>query len=98
MLRNLVRQAIKYPRYVIHFLALLPSLGCGDLAVISISESATENASYAELAPLMCAGSTVYGALKAIDYAPGDLCVVQGIGGVRSYSHSSLSCFSHVSR
>jgi len=52
------------------------------LAVVSIPESATQYASYAELAPIMCAGVTVYGALKASNYTPGDLCVIQGIGGL----------------
>ncbi|KDQ08163.1 hypothetical protein BOTBODRAFT_59509 [Botryobasidium botryosum FD-172 SS1] len=51
-------------------------------AVVSVPESATKYASYAEIAPMMCAGVTVYGALKASGYTPGDLCVIQGIGGL----------------
>ncbi|KAF8884640.1 chaperonin 10-like protein [Infundibulicybe gibba] len=51
-------------------------------AVVSVPEEALEKASYAELAPLFCAGTTVYDAIQACDWSPGDICVVQGIGGL----------------
>lgn len=53
-----------------------------ETAVVSIPEDALEKASYAELAPLFCAGTTVYDAIRACDWVPGDICVVQGIGGL----------------
>lgn len=52
------------------------------LAVVSIPEEALKNASYAELAPLMCAGTTVFGAIRTSKWNPGDICIVQGIGGL----------------
>ena len=52
------------------------------LAVVSIPEDALKKASYAELAPLMCAGTTVYGAIRTSKWDPGDICIVQGIGGL----------------
>ncbi|KAK7692069.1 hypothetical protein QCA50_005474 [Cerrena zonata] len=36
----------------------------------------------AEVAPLLCAGVTVFNALRHMDYGPGDLVAVQGIGGL----------------
>jgi propanol-preferring alcohol dehydrogenase len=41
-----------------------------------------KRASYAEIAPLLCAGATVYEAIKTSNFKPGDLCLVQGIGGL----------------
>ncbi|KAH8929053.1 alcohol dehydrogenase GroES domain-containing protein [Atractiella rhizophila] len=35
-----------------------------------------------EVAPLLCAGVTMYGALREASYRPGDLCIVQGMGGL----------------
>lgn len=52
------------------------------LAVVNIPESALEGASYAELAPLLCAGATVYDAILTSQWKPGDICLVQGIGGL----------------
>lgn len=52
------------------------------IAVITIPEEALAKASYAELAPLFCAGATVYGAIRTSNWKPGDLCIVQGIGGL----------------
>ena len=49
---------------------------------MSIPEEALEHASYAELAPLFCAGATVFDAIRTSNWVPGDLCVVQGIGGL----------------
>ncbi|KAA1472244.1 GroES-like protein [Dentipellis sp. KUC8613] len=51
-------------------------------AVVSLPEDATKNASYAELAPLLCAGVTVFDALRTSPHKPGDICLVQGIGGL----------------
>ncbi|KAF7433754.1 hypothetical protein PC9H_005719 [Pleurotus ostreatus] len=68
-------------------------------------------ASYAELAPLFCAGAMVFDAIRTTKWSPGDICVVQGIGGlghlavqVRSISSGpskkdlamSLSAHEHV--
>lgn len=50
--------------------------------MISVPEEALENATYAELAPLFCAGTTVYDAIRVCSWAPGDVCLVQGIGGL----------------
>ena len=52
------------------------------LAVVNIPESALDGASYAELAPLLCAGATVYDAILTSQWKPGDICLVQGIGGL----------------
>ncbi|TFY65911.1 hypothetical protein EVG20_g5174 [Dentipellis fragilis] len=51
-------------------------------AVVSLPEDATKNASYAELAPLLCAGVTVFDALRTSPHKPGDICLIQGIGGL----------------
>jgi len=51
-------------------------------ALVSIPESALDNADYAELAPLNCGGVSVYDAIRTSKWKPGDLCVVQGIGGL----------------
>ncbi|MGZ8268645.1 MAG: alcohol dehydrogenase AdhP [Burkholderiales bacterium] len=40
------------------------------------------NVSFVELAPILCAGLTVYKGLKATDTRPGDWVVVSGIGGL----------------
>ena len=40
------------------------------------------NASFVEIAPILCAGVTVYKALKVTDTKPGDWVVVSGIGGL----------------
>ena len=55
---------------------------CARAALVSIPEEALEHASYAELAPLFCAGATVFDAIRTSNWVPGDLCVVQGIGGL----------------
>jgi len=51
-------------------------------AVVSVPEEALENATYAELAPLFCAGTTVFDAILDCKWSPGDICIVQGIGGL----------------
>ncbi|KAI0060475.1 GroES-like protein [Artomyces pyxidatus] len=51
-------------------------------SVVRLPEAALENSTYAELAPLLCAGITVYGALASTPHKPGDICLVQGIGGL----------------
>jgi propanol-preferring alcohol dehydrogenase len=51
-------------------------------AVITISEEVLESFSYAELAPLCCAGSTVYDAIRVSNWTQNDICLVQGIGGL----------------
>ncbi|KAL6304708.1 GroES-like protein [Sparassis latifolia] len=51
-------------------------------AVVSIAEEALQKASYAELAPLFCGGVTVFDAIRTTPFTPGDICVVQGIGGL----------------
>ncbi|KAI0322079.1 chaperonin 10-like protein [Amylostereum chailletii] len=51
-------------------------------AIVSIPEECLATASYAELAPLLCAGMTVYGALLSTPFKPGDTCLVQGVGGL----------------
>ncbi|KAH8120302.1 chaperonin 10-like protein [Phellopilus nigrolimitatus] len=53
-----------------------------ETAVVSIPEEALENARVEELAPLLCAGTTVYGAIRSSNWQPGDICLVQGIGGL----------------
>jgi len=40
------------------------------------------NISFAEIAPVLCAGVTVYKGLKATDARPGDWVVISGIGGL----------------
>ncbi|KZT28016.1 GroES-like protein [Neolentinus lepideus HHB14362 ss-1] len=51
-------------------------------AVVSLPEEALEKASYAELAPLFCGGLTVFDAIRTTTWEQGDICVVQGIGGL----------------
>ncbi|KAI0058234.1 GroES-like protein [Artomyces pyxidatus] len=51
-------------------------------SVVKLPEDALKNSSYAELAPLLCAGITVFGALASTSYSPGDICIVQGVGGL----------------
>ncbi|PCH38836.1 GroES-like protein [Wolfiporia cocos MD-104 SS10] len=51
-------------------------------AVASLPEEVLTNASYAELAPLFCAGVTVFDAIRTSEWSPGDICLVQGIGGL----------------
>jgi propanol-preferring alcohol dehydrogenase len=41
-----------------------------------------ENVSFAEIAPVLCAGVTVYKGLKMTDTRPGDWVVISGIGGL----------------
>ena len=41
-----------------------------------------DNASFVDIAPILCAGVTVYKGLKATDTKPGDWVVVSGIGGL----------------
>jgi len=53
-----------------------------ETAVVSLLEEALQKASYAELAPLFCAGTTVYDAIRTTTWKPGDICIVQGIGGL----------------
>lgn len=54
----------------------------GTSVVVSLPEEALQNASYAELAPLFCAGTTVFDAIRTTNWTPGDICVVQGVGGL----------------
>lgn len=51
-------------------------------AIIHIPEEYLRGASYAELAPLCCAGATVFHAILTSKRSPGDLCLVQGVGGL----------------
>ncbi|RFU33157.1 hypothetical protein B7463_g3178, partial [Scytalidium lignicola] len=51
-------------------------------AVISLPEEVLQNSSYAELAPLCCAGVTVFHAILTSKWSPGDICLVQGLGGL----------------
>ncbi len=41
-----------------------------------------DNVSFTEIAPIVCAGVTVYKGLKATDTKPGDWVVISGIGGL----------------
>jgi propanol-preferring alcohol dehydrogenase len=41
-----------------------------------------DNADFAEMAPILCAGVTVYKGLKVTDTKPGDWVVISGIGGL----------------
>ena len=51
--------------------------------MVHFPPSALADASYAQLTSLLCAGTTVYHALRTTpNYAPGDLCLVHGIGGL----------------
>jgi D-arabinose 1-dehydrogenase-like Zn-dependent alcohol dehydrogenase len=47
-------------------------------ALVSIPDSFSD----IEAAPLLCAGSATYNALRCAGALPGDLVVVQGIGGL----------------
>lgn len=51
-------------------------------AVLTLPEEALETHSYAELAPLFCAGATVFDAIRTTKWCPGDICIVQGVGGL----------------
>lgn len=51
--------------------------------LISIPEDVLDKLSYAELAPLLCAGVSAYDALLACEWRPGDIVGVHGIGGLR---------------
>lgn len=51
-------------------------------ALVSIPEQALSVMSYAELAPLCCAGASVFGAINTSKWSPGDICLVQGVGGL----------------
>lgn len=51
-------------------------------AIIDIAEDVLKTASYAELAPLCCAGVTVFDAINTSKWSPGDICLVQGVGGL----------------
>ncbi|KAJ8697461.1 hypothetical protein PTI98_004265 [Pleurotus ostreatus] len=62
--------------------ALLLMEGTPNTLVIGIEEEALQKASYAELAPLFCAGAMVFDAIRTTKWSPGDICVVQGIGGL----------------
>ncbi|KAL5535505.1 hypothetical protein ACEPAF_3599 [Sanghuangporus sanghuang] len=50
-----------------------------ETAVIQIPEEAHQTASCAELAPLLCGGTTVHGVIRSSDWNPGDIAIVQGI-------------------
>jgi len=41
-----------------------------------------DNVSFVDIAPILCAGVTVYKGLKATDTKPGDWVVISGIGGI----------------
>ena len=41
-----------------------------------------DNAPFLDIAPILCAGVTVYKGLKTTDTRPGDWVVVSGIGGL----------------
>ncbi|KAG5222625.1 cinnamyl alcohol dehydrogenase [Salix suchowensis] len=62
--------------------ALLSMEGTPNTLVVGIEEEALQKASYAELAPLFCAGATVFDAIRTTNWSPGDICVVQGVGGL----------------
>ncbi|KAL5495282.1 hypothetical protein ACEPAI_745 [Sanghuangporus weigelae] len=49
---------------------------------IQIPEEALQTASCAELAPLLCGGTTVHGAIRSSNWNPGYVAIVQGIGGL----------------
>ncbi|KZV83501.1 NAD(P)-binding protein, partial [Exidia glandulosa HHB12029] len=51
-------------------------------SVLSIAEEALETHTYAELAPIMCAGATMYETLRTTKWSPGDVLVIQGLGGL----------------
>jgi alcohol dehydrogenase, propanol-preferring len=45
-----------------------------------------DSCSFAEIAPVLCAGVTVYKGLKVLDCKPGDWVAVSGIGGLGHYA------------
>ncbi|KAL5534257.1 hypothetical protein ACEPAG_719 [Sanghuangporus baumii] len=51
-------------------------------SIIQIPEEALQTASCAELAHLLCGGTTVYGAVRSSNQNPGDVAIVQGVGGL----------------
>ncbi|PBK63959.1 GroES-like protein [Armillaria solidipes] len=53
-----------------------------ETSVITLPEEALQTFSYAELAPLFCAGATVFDAIRTTKWCHGDICIVQGIGGL----------------
>jgi D-arabinose 1-dehydrogenase-like Zn-dependent alcohol dehydrogenase len=53
-----------------------------ETAVIHLDEDMLKENTYAELAPLFCAGATVFDAIRTSKWSPGDRCLVQGIGGL----------------
>ncbi|GAD94672.1 predicted protein [Paecilomyces variotii No. 5] len=53
-----------------------------DTGLVHIPEEVLKTASYAELAPLCCAGTTAFGAINTSKWSPGDICLVQGLGGI----------------
>jgi propanol-preferring alcohol dehydrogenase len=44
------------------------------------------NIGFAEIAPVLCAGVTVYKGLKGLDCKPGDWVVISGVGGLGHYA------------
>jgi D-arabinose 1-dehydrogenase-like Zn-dependent alcohol dehydrogenase len=52
------------------------------IAPVEALVAMTDTLSYAEAAPLLCAGITTYNALRHSGALPGDLVAVQGIGGL----------------
>ena len=60
------------------------------LAVIQIPEEALQKSSYVELAPLLCAGTTVYGAIHSSKWNPGDIAIVQGAGKSRRFDDQEM--------
>ncbi|KAF9062148.1 hypothetical protein BDP27DRAFT_1451905 [Rhodocollybia butyracea] len=53
-----------------------------ETAVVHLDEDMLQRNSYAELAPLFCAGATVFDAIRTSKWNVGDRCLVQGIGGL----------------
>ncbi|KAF8645724.1 hypothetical protein AX16_007592 [Volvariella volvacea WC 439] len=51
-------------------------------SVLTLPEDILQRSSYAELAPLFCAGTTVYDAIRTTKWQQGDTCLIQGIGGL----------------
>jgi propanol-preferring alcohol dehydrogenase len=58
-----------------------------ETALVNVPEDA--GMSDAEMAPLLCAGNTVYEALLASQAKPGDIVIIQGLGGL---GHLGMSC------
>jgi alcohol dehydrogenase, propanol-preferring len=44
------------------------------------------NVGFAEIAPVLCAGVTVYKGLKVLEFEPGDCVAISGIGGLGHYA------------